>query len=156
MAETARTITVEARVVGQRRPLISGRQVALPQPPSPASSGHDSLRLRDILTLVVRQEVQAFHSRQEERRLTHVLSPQQIQDGAAAGKIAAGGPQDDFAIAAPKVGEDAAVATALQAFADGLYFVFLDDIQQHDLDAYVLLRPSSALTFIRLVALAGG
>jgi hypothetical protein len=55
-----------------------------------------------------------------------------------------------------EVNEDAAVTTALQAFTDGLYFVFLDDVQQQDLDAEVLVRPESRLTFIRLVALPGG
>jgi hypothetical protein len=55
-----------------------------------------------------------------------------------------------------EVDDDVAVAVALQAFEDGLYFVFLDGQQQEDLDAEVRLRPDSTLTFIRLVALAGG
>ena len=41
-------------------------------------------------------------------------------------------------------------------FIDGLYYVFLDDVQQENLDERVYLKPNSRLTFLRLVALAGG
>ena len=146
-------ITVEARVVGQRKPLITGRQVSLAVPPSGGSSEGAELRLRDVLTQVVRQEVAAFTQRQEGQRLTRVLSPDDVEQAAATGKIAMGGVEHP---AGTPVNPDGAVAAALQAFADGLYFVFLDGQQQENLDAVVALRPTSTLTFIRLVALAGG
>jgi hypothetical protein len=146
-------ITVEARVAGQRKPLVAGRKVALAMPPA-GGSGGEALRLRDVLTQVVQQEVRAFTQRQEERRLVRVLSPDEIDRAAASGKIAMGG-VEDRSTGAP-VSEETAVAVALQAFTDGLYFVFLDGRQQEDLDAAVVLRPASTLTFIRLVALAGG
>jgi hypothetical protein len=148
-------ITVEAKVVGQRTPAISGWQVPLPA--LPAADGADTggyLRLRDLLAGIVRQEALAFRQRQEERRLVRVLSPAAIQQAAATGKIDMGGPRE--LQAETEVDDDAAVAVALQAFEDGLYFVFLDGQQQEDLDAEVRLRPDSTLTFIRLVALAGG
>ena len=53
------------------------------------------------------------------------------------------------------VDPDEAVATALQAFLDGLYLVFIDDVEQRDLDAQVFLTPESKLTFLRLTFLAG-
>jgi hypothetical protein len=146
-------ITVEARVAGQRKPLVAGRKVSLALPPA-GGSGGEALRLRDVLTQVVQQEVRAFSQRQEERRLVRVLSPDEIDRAAAGGKIAMGG-VEDRSTGAP-VSEETAIAVALQAFADGLYFVFLDGRQQEDLDAAVVLRPASTLTFIRLVALAGG
>jgi hypothetical protein len=144
-------ITVEAKVVGRRKPLIAGRQVSLVFPP-PADGEGVGLRLRDLLTLVVRQEVQAFAQRSEEQRLIRVLSPDQISQGVAKGKVSMGGVEP----ANPPVSEEASIAVALQGFVDGLYFVFLDGRQQEDLDALVSLRPASTLTFIRLVALAGG
>ena len=148
-------ITVEAKVLGQRKPAICGWQVALPAlPAADRADAGGYLRLRDLLAGIVRQDVLAFRQRQEERRLVRVLSPAGIQQAAATGKIDMGGPRE--LQAQSEVDDDAAVAVALQAFEDGLYFVFLDGQQQEDLDAEVRLRPASTLTFIRLVALAGG
>ncbi len=114
-------ITVEARVVGRRKPLIAGRQVSLVLPPSDDGAGAE-LRLRDLLTLVVRQEVQAFAQRSEEQRLIRVLSPDQISEGVAKGKVSMGGvePSADMVVS-----EETSVVVALQGFLDGLYFVFL-------------------------------
>lgn len=145
-------ITVEARIIGQRKPLIAGRQISLALPPADGPGGGE-LRLRDLLSQTVRQEVQHFAQRQEEQRLIRVLSPAEIARGVAAGKVTMGGAADR---PAAQMDEDAAVAVALQAFTDSLYFVFLDGQHQLDLDAVVSLRPASHLAFIRLVALAGG
>ncbi len=154
-AGTTATITVEAKVLGQRRPLVSDWRVPLPSAPDGDDrDGDGALRLRDLLAGVVRQEVALFRGRQEERRLARVLSPEAIQRGAVGGKIDLGGPREGQADA--EIDGDVAVAVALQAFEDGLYFVFLDGQQQGDLDAPVRPRPDSTLTFIRLVALAGG
>ncbi len=78
----------------------------------------------------------------------------QLRQAAQPGKITVGGATGSEL--GGDVDEEEAVATALQAFADGIYFVFLDDVQQEDLDAVVALQPESTLTFIRLTALAGG
>ena len=45
---------------------------------------------------------------------------------------------------------------AILGFIDGLYYVFLDEVQQENLDAPVYLKPDSKLMFLRLVALVGG
>jgi hypothetical protein len=141
-------VTIEAKVVGRRTPLVTDWHVPIPEPAT------GSLTLRDLLGHVVRREVQAYRQRQEERRLVQVFSAEQLQAAVARGKIDLGGPRE--AQAETGVDEEAAVATALQAFEDGLYFVFLDGSQQFELDAAVQLQPESTLTFIRLVALAGG
>ncbi len=139
------TLLVEAKLVGQRRPVFSGWRVDLPQ-----RSG-DHLRLRDLITRVVLEEVEAFQKRQEERRLARVLSPAQIEAGRVKGKIDPG--ERDLQ---QQVDPEAAVGTALQAFEDGLYYVFIDGVQQAGLDSEVFLQPESQVTFLRLVALAGG
>ena len=48
------------------------------------------------------------------------------------------------------------VREAVAAFEDGLYLVLIDGEQQRDLDAQVLVYEETTLTFLRLVALAGG
>jgi hypothetical protein len=50
---------------------------------------------------------------------------------------------------------ESAVATALEAFVDGLYLVILDDVEYRDLDAIVHVEPDSRITFLRLAFLAG-
>jgi hypothetical protein len=153
MSSEETAITVEARVVGRRKPEIANRRVVLA--PHSSQPGHDGvLRLRDLLAYVVRDEVAAFEQRREERRLIRVLSPEQIQEAATTGKIIS--VAFDEAQTHSPVDADAAIRVALQAFEDGLYFVFVDDKQLEDLDAPALVRDGSKLTFIRLVALAGG
>lgn len=147
MSSSIPTITVEAKVVGQRRPVFTDWRVPLP----PEADGRRPLTLRDLITVVVNNEVEAFKGRQEERRLARVLTKEQIEEGAAKGKIESG--EREFQ---QEVNADAAVGTALQAFEDGLYFVFLDDVQQERLDQEVAVKNDSHLMFVRLVALAGG
>ena len=142
------TITVKGKVVGQSRPPFA--DWSIPFPPDLHSSG-DSITLRDLITRIVLQEVEAFKLRQEERRLTRILSQAQIESAAAAGTIDMGG-RDLEQEADPQK----AVGAALLAFEDGLYFVFLDGTQQQGLDQTVFLRPDSQVTFLRLVPLAGG
>ncbi|HXT36534.1 MAG TPA: hypothetical protein VN837_13245 [Chloroflexota bacterium] len=150
MSRVETAITVEARVMGRHNPEIINQRVVL------ATSRPDGgvLRLRDVLAYLARAEVAAFAQRRQERRLLRVLSPDQIQQASASGKIVM--TEFEEAQANPEADEDAAVTAALQAFEDGLYFVFLDDGQLEDLDAPAPVRDGSTLTFIRLVALAGG
>ena len=143
------TITIEAKVAGQKRPLVPGWEMALP----PETEGRgERLRLRDFITRVVLQEVAAYRERQEERRLIHALTAAQIQRGVEQGKIDSGGREETAADVEPQD----AVDTALLAFQDGLYYVFIDGEQHADLETEVYLQPGSRVTFLRLVALAGG
>ena len=140
------TLTIEAKVLGQRKPLLADWHVPFPpHQPLPVT-------LRELIEAVVRAEVAAFSRRQEERRLLQVLSAEQIAASVARGKVDSGGREEAPAAADP----DAAVARALQAFEDGAYFVFLDDVQHRHLDEAVELRSESRMLFLRLVALAGG
>jgi ribosomal protein S9 len=142
------TITIEGKVLGRRKAALADWTLALP-PEWEADTR--SVRLRDLITRVVLDEVEAFHERQARRQLLEILTPSEIEQGANQGKVTVEGgglqrqvePQD-------------AVQTALQGFEDGLYLVFVDDRQQATLDDLVLLRSDSRVTFVRLVALAGG
>jgi hypothetical protein len=107
--------------------------------------------LGDLIGEIVRQEVTAFRERQDERRLFQVLSHTEIAQGAMQGKIDPGGRDLE-----QEVDMEAAVTTASQAFEDGLYYVFVDGEQQDELDTVLTVQPDSTVTFVRLVALAGG
>lgn len=138
-------LTVEARVLGQRKSLVPEWRL-----PWPADAGA-SPTLRELITRIVRAEVEAYNARQEQRRLTQVLTPQQIQEGVRRGKVEMGGHAE-----VQPAETEAALATALRAFEDGLYFVFVDEVQYTKLDDPVPLRAESRMLFLRLVALAGG
>jgi hypothetical protein len=107
--------------------------------------------IRQSFRQIVTTEVSAFKARQADRRLTKVLGLVDIEAGVAVGKISSGGSELDQAVDIA-----GAIETALQAFKDGFYLVFIDDVQQEDLTATVALTGSSELLFLRLTPLVGG
>ena len=140
-------LTISGKALGRKKPLFA--DWSIPFPPDLGDGG--SLTLRDLIGRVVRVEVEAFKKRQQERQLFRALTEKHIQEGATKGKIESGG--SDLA---QKVDADEAVATALEAFEDGLYLVVVDEQEQRSLDAQVFLQPDSKVAFVRLVMLAGG
>ncbi len=142
------TITVAGKVLGRSKPLFTDWRV--PLPPS-ISDGGEVLTLRILLTQIVLSEVEAFQTRQEQKRLINVLTKAEVEQKVLLGKVDMGG--EDLN---PDVDPQIAVANALQSFEDGLYFIFIDDIQQHKLDSEVIVNPNSELLFLRLVPLVGG
>jgi hypothetical protein len=140
-------LTISAKALSRKKPLFEDYSV----PPPAAVAAGQPITLRDLIGHVVRAEVTAFKERQAERRLLKALTARQIQEGLAAGKVQSGGSELD-----QHVDAEQAVATAVEAFADGLYLVIVDENEVKELDAAVALRESSRLTFIRLAMLAGG
>lgn len=143
-------LTIRGTNLGRRRPLFEDFSI-----PPPAELGDGGpLTLRDMITHVVCEEVAAFDKRQESRRLDRVLSPKQIERGVERGQVGPEG-RDPRLRLPPKVDVEGAVATALEAFVDGLYLVIIDDLEHRDLDAIVRIGPDSRITFLRLTFLAG-
>lgn len=140
-------LLISGRSLGRRRQKLFD-DFSIPFPPEMGDGG--SLTLRELIARIVASEIDAFLQRQEERRLTRVLSRDQLERAASNGKIDFGGKDADASVDLA-----AAIQTAHQAFEDGLYLVVIDDLEQRDLDAQVYLRPDSRLTFIRLTFLAG-
>ncbi len=140
-------LTVSAKAIGRKKPIIGDFSIPVPD----GIAAGRSLLLRDVIEHVVRSEVAAFRDRQAERRLFRALTAKQVEEGVATGKVSAGGSDLDQA-----VDVDQAVATALEAFSDGLFLVVVDDVELQDLNGVVPLAESSRLTFIRLTMLAGG
>ena len=143
-------ITIRGKALGHRKPLFEDFSVP---PPRDIGDGDGPLTLRALITHIVISEVEAFRKRQDARRLDRVLSPREIEHGEQKGKISpeARDPRHQH----PEVEVDSAIATALEAFEDGLYLVVIDEREYTDLDAFVNLKPDSRVTFIRLTFLAG-
>jgi hypothetical protein len=136
-------VTVEVAVVGRRSAGINAHSIDL-------DIGQNA-RLRDIVGAVVAHEVDHFRMRAEDQRLYRILTTSAIADALEIGVVRSGDDRPSV-----PVGTADAVATALQAFDDGLYRVFVEDEPVDSLDVSVAIRPGSRLTFLRLVALAGG
>jgi hypothetical protein len=141
-------ITITGKTVGKKQPLFA--DWSIPFPPD-LRSGGDRLTLRDLITRIVRGEVEAFRRRQQEWQFLRALTAGQVEEAARKGKVDTGGRK-----LKQKVDVEDAVAAALQAFEDGLYLVILDGEEQSQLDKEVYLGPDSRVTFVRLVMLAGG
>ncbi|BCX04303.1 MAG: hypothetical protein KatS3mg053_2241 [Candidatus Roseilinea sp.] len=138
-------LTITAKQVGLRAPLFPAWQLPVDEIlPNP-------IALRDLIAFIVRSEVEAFRERQQAHRLTRVLSANDIARGTDHGKVDAGGRDSRQTV---DVAE--AIETALQAFEDGSYFVFVDEQQIEHLDTLVRIYPETQVLFMRLVALAGG
>jgi hypothetical protein len=141
-------ILVDGKAIGQKRPLFTDWHVELP-PVDERNGGR--LKLRDLIRYIVDKEVDAFKNRQEERKLARIMSRQDIAQGVERGKVDPG--ERDLE---QSVDNEEAVAIALKAFEDGLYFVFIDEVQQTNLDSEVFLKTNSKVVFLRLTALVGG
>jgi hypothetical protein len=141
-------LTIDAKVLGRKKPLFSDWSIALPPK---AFDGGEPWTLRKLITRIVLEEVTAFRERQEERKVIKALTAAQIDEGVAKGKVDLGGRD-----LKQNVDPDAAVAAALQAFEDGIYLVVLDGEEQRDLDKEIHVQADSRVTFVRLALLSGG
>lgn len=107
--------------------------------------------LRDLLAVLVRHELAAYEQQRAASKTLRVLTPADLARGVDTGAYG----REGRAVAAPPP-EAQAIERAVEAFVDGLFFVFIDDIQIEALDDPVTVRPDSTLRLVRLVALAGG
>lgn len=107
--------------------------------------------LRELLTLLVRHELAAYERRRQASRVLRVLTTAELVRGVDHGVYG----RESRAVPAPPP-EEQAVVRAIEAFGDGLFFVFVDDVQVEDLDAPFTINADSTLRLVLLVALAGG
>jgi hypothetical protein len=106
--------------------------------------------LRELLELLVRHELSEYERRGDENRTLRILTPTDLVRGVETGSY---GRERRAVPNAPSVAE--VHARAMEAFGDGLYFVFLDGRQVEEMDVALEISPESRLRLVRLVALAG-
>ncbi|MEM7537587.1 MAG: hypothetical protein AAF639_35785 [Chloroflexota bacterium] len=143
------SITVNAHHVGHRQNSIEDTTFGIPLGDD-TDSGY--ITLAELIRHIVTVEVQGFEERQQKRRFYPLLTAQEIRRGAAKGKVNAAVNDEPQQV----VDIEAVVANAHQSFVDGLYFLFVDDVQYSNLSDTVFISPGAVVSFIRLVALAGG
>ena len=137
-------VWVESGLVGSKK--LDFAPFALE--PFEESSGSDDFRVRHLIAKLVHESVRDFHLKEREGAFK-LLTAESLAAGLATGKI--GRPRDE----AQQVDVDGAVGNALQAFEDGLYLLFVDNVQKTTLDERVTLAVDSRVRLIRLTALSG-
>lgn len=141
-------IKISAKVIGRKKPVFDHRDIDLSAEFFNSDAG---IRLETLISAIVCKEVSEFNKRQQERQLLRILSEREIEDALKTGKVTSGGWEFKH-----RALEKTAVADALEAFRDGLYFVFVDGRKIENLEDHVDLKQGSSVMFVRLVALSGG
>ncbi|MFN7253405.1 MAG: hypothetical protein ACK4M9_21930 [Anaerobacillus sp.] len=106
--------------------------------------------MRQLITEIITVNVQQFNEKAVEMPLTDFLTDSEIVLQSTTGKVGFGTTYIDN-----KSDEQAAIDTAIQAFDDGLFKVFVNEIEQEGLDRPLLIEDGSAVVFIRLTMLSG-
>lgn len=136
-------LTVRAKVIGRRGPSFAQLEV---------DPGGQLDRVRDLLAAVVRAELDNFKRRKEESQYLRLLSERDIENGSDSGKIISGSQDADER--APNL--EQAIDAAISGFHDGLYYMFLNDVQVESLDQPIPAQEVADVLFVRLTPLAGG
>jgi hypothetical protein len=141
--ETLKSVSVRAEIVGRRGPAFS---------PLNLEREFDLKTARDLLSAIVSEQLDEFRRRKEGAQLLRILSVDEINDGKETGRIVPGGQEWDTRI--PTLAE--AVEVTVQAFKDGFYYMFVNDVQVESLDQPVDDLQHIDVLFVRLTPLVGG
>jgi hypothetical protein len=106
--------------------------------------------LRQLITEIIALNVEQSNERKLEKPFLHFLTNDEIVIQSATGKVGF-----DTKYNETKTDEEEAVNTAIQAFRDGLFKVFLNEKEQEALDIPLLLQDGAEVVFIRLTMLTG-
>lgn len=136
-------ITVKAKQAGRKHALIDNKIIEI-------KDIGDTPLLENFLKAVVEQQVTEFNAKSGEKSLLGVLSKDEINQNALGGKVGFGRIYNEN-----KTDLADAQETALLAFEDGLFSVFVGDDEVRNLEDKVDLSDGKVITFIRLTFLAG-
>ena len=134
------TVQVSIKTIGQRKQRIK---------PIPFELSGTPKTVRGLITQTVTACVSEYEKRQQDNT-PRPLTAQQITDMSDVGKIAFG---INYGENRPDLQK--AISSALQAFADGIYRVFLNDAELTSPEQEITLTGNDILTFVRLTQLAG-
>lgn len=108
------------------------------------------LTLRSLIIDMVATNVRQYNERQTVVPLAPFLTKADIERQGMSGKVGFGARYNE-----KKADENEAIASALLAFEDGLYRVFINGNEFGNLDEALTLREGDEIAFIRFTMLAG-
>jgi hypothetical protein len=136
-------ITISVKQPGRKHALIEKKVITIDDP------GHTPA-LRDLLLAVVKQQVAGYNNKPYEKNLLPFLSGEQQENQLTTGKVGFGSIYNEN-----KANLLQAQNTALQAFEDGLFAVFVNEVEIKKLTDIFSLDSDTVIIFVRLTFLAG-
>jgi hypothetical protein len=127
--------------IGKRKPIIDGQDLQLLQPVE---------TLRDLVEQIVTINVEQYNNRTVDELLVAALSEQEIKDKADHGKVG-------FNVRYNPSQQDLnkAIENASLSFRDGLYKVFINDVEIEQWQQDISINEDDRILFLRLTMLAG-
>lgn len=134
-------VFINLKQIGKRRNVIDRQALTLVSAPATVA---------ELIAAVVCRQVEEYNDRLEQSELLNCLTDDQVRQKAVAGKIGFGELYNQASAQAEK-----AVHTALQAFEDGIFRLFVNETEVAGLRTALTLNEGDTLTFIRLTLLTG-
>ncbi|RAW10184.1 hypothetical protein DC345_29405 [Paenibacillus taichungensis] len=134
-------VWITVKSLGKRKPALAKQAAELPETTD---------TLRQLIKNMVAQQLKALQDKKNEAEWLAYLMPEDIQELGAAGKVGFGtiyneGVRD----------VEGAMDTAVTAYEDGLFKVFLNDEEVQALDDPLIIQENDNVVFIRFTMLAG-
>ncbi|RAI93757.1 hypothetical protein DET54_109213 [Paenibacillus pabuli] len=134
-------VWITVKSLGKRKPALAKQAAELPETTD---------TLRQLIQNMVAQQLKALQDKKNEADWLAYLMPEDIQEQGAAGKVGFGAIYND---GVPDV--KGAMDTAVTAYEDGLFKVFLNDEELQALDEPLIIQEDDNVVFIRFTMLAG-
>lgn len=132
---------VTVKSLGKRKNVLTKIEIELPIIPT---------TLKELITEVVIVNVQELKDKQQSTALIPFLTGTEIEERGESGKVGFGSVYNEQS---PDVAK--AVETALLAFEDGLYKVFICEEEHSHLESRLKVEEEDEIVFIRFTMLAG-
>lgn len=132
---------VTVKSLGKRKNVLTRLPIELPVIPT---------TLRELITEVVVLNVQKLTEKQQSTALIPFLTGTEIEERGESGKVGFGSVYNEQS---PDLSQ--AIDTALLAFEDGLYKVFIREEENSHLESPLKLMEEDEIVFIRFTMLAG-
>ncbi|MDS0525126.1 hypothetical protein NNC19_05485 [Clostridium sp. SHJSY1] len=132
---------INVKQAGSRKNFITKEEIILDVIPE---------TLRELIGKIVTKNVEEFNENLKKERIVDYLTGQQIEGKANEGKVSFGTIYNEDTQDLNK-----AIDTALLAYEDGLYKVFVGDEETECLDSPLIAKNEDVLTFIKLTMLSG-
>ncbi|WP_152393264.1 hypothetical protein [Paenibacillus guangzhouensis] len=134
-------VAITVKSIGKRKNALTRLPVELPHLPQ---------TLREFITALVEWNVRGLQERQQQLSIVPYLSEREVEERAEHGKVGFGAIYHE---GIPDM--SGAIATAILAFEDGLYRVFIGDSEVESLDEPLTLQEDDEIALIRFTMLAG-
>ncbi|WP_078552865.1 hypothetical protein [Bacillus alkalicellulosilyticus] len=106
--------------------------------------------LRELISEIVKENRKQYEEKRSQEFFLQYLTAEEIQQQGDVGKVSFGERYNEEQTIPEK-----AVETAIQAFEDGLFKVFINEEEVADINSQVTLHEGDEVVFIKLTMLAG-